>query len=48
METFMKKIVYLALALACALSTLPIVTSADADSKQCRYTSGDKAKGYRC
>ena len=45
----MKKIAF-ALALLCAAAVvLPVVSASPADAQsKCHYTSGDKAKGYRC
>lgn len=48
-ESPVKKI---ALALALLLGaavTLPVISASPADAQtKCHYTSGDKAKGYRC
>jgi uncharacterized protein YjeT (DUF2065 family) len=43
----MKKMMMIAVALVSVIATLPVVTPVEA-KKSCNYTSGDKAKGYRC
>ena len=43
----MKKVMMFAAAISLALGSLSVMSPAEA-KKSCNYTSGDKAKGYRC
>ena len=45
----MKKIAFALALLFGAAVVLPVVSASPADAQaKCHYTSGDKAKGYRC